>query len=886
MEEVRTLAKGYLWETFFTFLSKLSSFVYSVIIAYLFLKDQIGIFYYTLSVIFIISTFKDFGISSALARHVPYLSSRKEWGYLFRVVKISYVVGILISLLIFAVVVSNAGLISSLLKNEELSFTLIPLAGFILLVEILDLNRAFLRGVFNFREAAFFEFLQNASKLLLTLIFYVLFGKTTVALIYAFVISYIPSVLLGMIIFHKKFTELINKHSGEASVNNESLSVSLKLLFSFGITVVIVNSLLMIQQSTDKIMYLYFFPSDFYSLGIFSIMQTLSSVIYIVPSGLGVVLLPLLSKLYGGYEKEKIKNILKVSFGWIILLTIPVIALMLVFSESIISLFYGKSYLEGNTWLVTLVMANFLLILSLPFNYYLIASRRLKLELAFVLLSALSNVIFNFYFIPIYGLFGAALGSLFSALVTLIVFLIFVYHDISFRLDYIHFFYFILFFVLLSILLFTKGITLSIIDNIIVYFEQHFINSLNDLLRVLARKSIQLIAFGTILVVSYLLVFSLVISLKAYHSEISTVIPLFIEKASNKKKTILFLGTGFHYAHMDIIIELKKEFDIEVIQYRPAKRTDNLFLKLIGMIKGILFLPKADVYITESNFYYPVLYSLLFFWQKKPTIININASPLFFELINSSNSIIRKIFIFLIGRVDCHICVGQFYKEILENQANYKGKIIVYYPKIKKELINQINFNDNPQNRPFNICTIASGDPYFKGLDITIKVHQLLLNDYPDIKLFIIGRFNSDFFIDSLVKNSKNVYVMGYIDKPHGIVDIFKQCTFYLHPGRGDPFALSIIEAMSCSLIPITNTITGSSEIVKKIDEELVMSKSADITDYKLLIQKLISDRRRIDELIIKSRQIQKDYGNFSCSNFETTIKLINEIIKSGNNGI
>ena len=90
MKEKAIIAKGTVWSLVSGILTKLISFIYTVLIARLVVKEEVGAFYLVLSILGILYIFTDLGIVYYLNRFVPFLYGKGETGRLKGLIGLSY----------------------------------------------------------------------------------------------------------------------------------------------------------------------------------------------------------------------------------------------------------------------------------------------------------------------------------------------------------------------------------------------------------------------------------------------------------------------------------------------------------------------------------------------------------------------------------------------------------------------------------------------------------------------------------------------------------------------------------------------------------------------------------------------------------------------------
>ena len=81
-------------------------------------------------------------------------------------------------------------------------------------------------------------------------------------------------------------------------------------------------------------------------------------------------------------------------------------------SDFIINLFYGNEYNEASSVFVIHVWAGIFVFMGVVFSKYLISENLTKKAFYRTLLGAIVNIVGNYFFIPIYGIQGAAVATL------------------------------------------------------------------------------------------------------------------------------------------------------------------------------------------------------------------------------------------------------------------------------------------------------------------------------------------------------------------------------------------------------------------------------------------------------------------------------------------
>ncbi len=146
----------------------------------------------------------------------------------------------------------------------------------------------------------------------------------------------------------------------------------------------------------------------FYNL-VYKILETIS----FLPAMLVGFILPLLSKYFES-NKEQFLLIFNKTFTVLLILALPILIGGIIFSDKIIILLGGNSYLAAKTALQFLIGASFFIFFGNLFNSTLIAINKQSLLAVIYLSGSLFNIIANILVIPKYSYTGVAAVALFT----------------------------------------------------------------------------------------------------------------------------------------------------------------------------------------------------------------------------------------------------------------------------------------------------------------------------------------------------------------------------------------------------------------------------------------------------------------------------------------
>jgi len=189
--------------------------------------------------------------------------------------------------------------------------------------------------------------------------------------------------------------------------------------------------------------------------------------------------------------------------------------------------------------------------------------------------------------------------------------------------------------------------------------------------------------------------------------------------------------------------------------------------------------------------------------------------------------ILTRFFIFKPTGILC--CSESVKKYVLKINKNIKNKITVVPNGIDTQQINKFIKPVNPQIT--NIGIIGRIDPW-KGQHYFIRTADLLLNDYPNLRFFVIGSPNHHdiktirYFskLEALVKSlgrEKEIILTGF--KPNIWEEISKLDIIVHSSIEPEPFGRVIIEAMSMKKPVIATNLGGPQEIITSGENGLLI---------------------------------------------------------------
>ena len=152
---------------------------------------------------------------------------------------------------------------------------------------------------------------------------------------------------------------------------------------------------------------------------------------------------------------------------------------------------------------------------------------------------------------------------------------------------------------------------------------------------------------------------------------------------------------------------------------------------------------------------------------------------------------------------------------------------------------------DGIKRKPNQLITTASADVPLKGLIYLIRAYDLLLKDFPELELIVIGKLRDGPTSKELNKRGIKNKVKFVSDlTSNQIVKLYAESTIAVSPSVYEGFGFPAGEAMSCG-IPLVSTNGGSlPEVVG--DAGIIVNHSDPASLYQGVKQLLDNDEKRL----------------------------------------
>ncbi len=376
-------------------------------------QEEFGLFFSALSLIGVLLILRDAGLSITLVKFVSEYLPKGERD----LAKSTILIVSLIELFLSVVVGSTLFLLSDFLA---INYFKIPIASpvmklisiYFILFTVIELVERSFQGFQKMGLYSSINFVKMSLVVLATVIFLNI-GMGVFAPTYAFLLAGLLIPIIYIPVFLKKvFPDFF-------TIGTKVDKGLVKKLISFGLPVMITITADKIIINTDII--LLTAMSTLEEVALYNAAQPISKMVWYLAIAFASVVLPMTSELWSSGKKDLVVKGCEDVLKYFFILLVPTTLVMFVFPKIIINFFFGIRYIESAIVLQIFSVGAIFFSIAYVNLFILSGIGKPKANAVISSLAALLNIVGNLFFIPLYGISGAALATVSSFLFILVL---------------------------------------------------------------------------------------------------------------------------------------------------------------------------------------------------------------------------------------------------------------------------------------------------------------------------------------------------------------------------------------------------------------------------------------------------------------------------------
>lgn len=444
MEQVRKFALDVGWVFASSVVSLLIGFLLRIVLARWLGATDLGLYSMIITIQAIAALVVSLGIPTALIKYVAEYRDRKD--KLFQVISVAFLSSIVLGVLGGILIYALSGTVASLFNMPELASLLKILAFAFPFLPVLENLFGLLNGLRQMKTYACLLVLQNFLMTLLIVAF-VWSGFGVEGAVWGIVLSILVACIFGLYLLRRSLR-----------IRFHGLVQGARKLTSFGSQVFAANALSLITTYTDILLIGYFLASK--DVGYYSIAVSLSTFFLLVPRAIQRITYPATSEYWSQNNHQALSVMIDKSTKYAACILLPLGLGVGFFAREIITGVFGQQYTAATWPLCVLIISRVIGgSIALPVGASFSGIGRPDMAWKLAATTTTSNVGLNLLFIPLWGILGAAIATMASGLLGVIIFLTFMPRILGVRID-IKWFARAFGFACVGIALFLVGITL------------------------------------------------------------------------------------------------------------------------------------------------------------------------------------------------------------------------------------------------------------------------------------------------------------------------------------------------------------------------------------------------------------------------------------------
>ena len=386
-------------------------FLLSLFLTNSFSAEIVGQYDFVRSFLMILSGASLLGTNQAIIYYSGILTSKKSFGSIKSIYfKMNFLILVACAILYTPLLVIDKEIINQIFNKqgayELVSLSLQGLVFYSITMLNIDTIRALKHTLISegfrniFRYTPFFIF---------SIILYIIDSPEDLVLwfIYSFVVIFVIStVVVYFFLFNKNFPKSAAHNFSSTEILRASYPMALSAISYF------------LMQSTDVLFISAY--DTFESVAYYSIAVKLATVTALALISVNIVIAPKIASIYNDKNFSQLKLILKKATRINVVISLPIIILLLFFSEYVLSTF-GSNYILAKNALWILLIAQFFNSITGPSALYLNMTGRQKKLNVILVISLLINVVLNIILVPDFGMLGAAISTTTSFVISKIL---------------------------------------------------------------------------------------------------------------------------------------------------------------------------------------------------------------------------------------------------------------------------------------------------------------------------------------------------------------------------------------------------------------------------------------------------------------------------------
>lgn len=314
---------------------------------------------------------------------------------------------------------------------------------------------------------------------------------------------------------------------------------------------------------------------------------------------------------------------------------------------------------------------------------------------------------------------------------------------------------------------------------------------------------------------------------------------------SNAKIAFIHGRPGPHPTHAAFAKSVNADFFLvdRILRYHDLENSGKIRRYLSWLLNSVFFknVRQYDLIISEGMHLPPVIMKKLRILRPDQKIAAMLGDEfLFFLQTKWYSQKTQKIMEYALGKYDSLLCMSEFQTELANKIFDGKEdipQIITSHEIISRERAapDENSVLDLNKHRLLFVAHGPSGwRAYYKGIETLLQTFKLLFQKYDDVDLTVVGDWDKEFIDDLMRETGNSRDNIHFVGRQSDLLSIFKNSDLCVHITNGDAFPVATLESMRAGLPTMVSNLTGTKEVVSKIDERLVVEMDPVVASQRI----------------------------------------------------
>lgn len=358
-----------------------------------------GLFYAVLVFVGFFATFRDPGLGTALVKFIPEFAVKKQLGRVKASIIFVSAVQIILGLIIVIPIFLFADKIALMYFGTDtatLPLKLISLSFFISIV--ISLMQTIFQGLEKMFYFAVIEPLR------LSLAFVIAFSLISLGVVGAAYGYLVAPIIVSVVMFF-----LLLRILPLYKIRAETDKALIKRLFFFGLPLFAGSIGSIVISYADTILLTLY--RSLYEVGLYQAALPTSQLLWFFIGGIGSVLLPAVSGLWGAGKKDDVSNGILILTKILFVMITPLVVLFVAFPEIILRILFNEQFTAAAASLQILSVGAIFYTFYFMFSMILISIGKPIMYTKLLISAGIIGIILNAAMIPSFGIIGAAMAT-------------------------------------------------------------------------------------------------------------------------------------------------------------------------------------------------------------------------------------------------------------------------------------------------------------------------------------------------------------------------------------------------------------------------------------------------------------------------------------------